>query len=506
MTDGTAGLTELRTPACTSCRRACDRHRRRSTASSPSSSSGQLRQAGFERARAGAVGWPRLGARRLPRSPRRSVRETLLCVLMPYRTSSPASRGDAEAVVARPRLRSPSWSTSADRRRLLRWSAGPTARGGQRAATGQLHGRAPRMAVLYDRSVTWGGLVVGTGNKTESLHRLHDHLRRQRLRVQPDRRPVQEPGPPARAADRRAGADRPQGPVGRPVAGPDGRDRRLGFTYPLLDRLLFWRVDKRRSTEELVAARLRSGRSSTASTAWSPAPSSSARCRRSPSSGRAPPGVDYLYPRRRPGSSAAVNRRTVRRDAAGGTLYVVATPIGNLGDITLRALEILRAVPLDRGRGHAHHAQRLLRRARDRDADHQLPRRSGPGRHDRRCSSTFAPAQDLALVTDAGTPVVSDPGADLVAAWAAEGGRVVPIPGASAVLAAVVASRHRRAALELRGLPAAERPRPSRAARADRRRRAGHDRVRGAEPRRRDPSRPRRGLRCGPSRRRSAAS
>jgi len=47
---------------------------------------------------------------------------------------------------------------------------------------------------------------------------------------------------------------------------------------------------------------------------------------------------------------------------------------------------------------------------------------------------------DLALVTDAGTPLVSDPGADLVAAWAAEGGTVVPIPGASSVLAALVAS------------------------------------------------------------------
>jgi 16S rRNA (cytidine1402-2'-O)-methyltransferase len=47
---------------------------------------------------------------------------------------------------------------------------------------------------------------------------------------------------------------------------------------------------------------------------------------------------------------------------------------------------------------------------------------------------------DLALVTDAGTPSISDPGEDLVAAWAAEGGTVVPIPGASAVLAAVAAS------------------------------------------------------------------
>ena len=48
--------------------------------------------------------------------------------------------------------------------------------------------------------------------------------------------------------------------------------------------------------------------------------------------------------------------------------------------------------------------------------------------------------RDLALVTDAGTPLVSDPGAELAAAWAAEGGVVVPIPGASAVLAALVAS------------------------------------------------------------------
>ena len=63
----------------------------------------------------------------------------------------------------------------------------------------------------------------------------------------------------------------------------------------------------------------------------------------------------------------------------------------------------------------------------------------------RSCSRTCAAGRDLALVTDAGTPLVSDPGAALVAAWAAEGGRVVPIPGASAVLAALVAS----------GLPAA---------------------------------------------------
>jgi 16S rRNA (cytidine1402-2'-O)-methyltransferase len=64
---------------------------------------------------------------------------------------------------------------------------------------------------------------------------------------------------------------------------------------------------------------------------------------------------------------------------------------------------------------------------------------SGPGRIGELLEHLRGDA-DLALVTDAGTPGVSDPGEALVAAWAAEGGRVVPIPGASAVLAAVAAA------------------------------------------------------------------
>ena len=65
--------------------------------------------------------------------------------------------------------------------------------------------------------------------------------------------------------------------------------------------------------------------------------------------------------------------------------------------------------------------------------------RSGPGRTAELLEHLRGGA-DLALVTDAGTPAVSDPGGELVAAWAAEGGVVVPIPGASSVLAAIVAS------------------------------------------------------------------
>jgi len=123
---------------------------------------------------------------------------------------------------------------------------------------------------------------------------------------------------------------------------------------------------------------------------------------------------------------------------AGGRLFVVATPIGNLGDVTLRALEVLRSVPLI-----AAEDTRLSRRLLDRHAiatrTISYHARSGPRRAAELLEHLRGGA-DLALVTDAGTPLVSDPGGELVAAWAAEGGVVVPIPGPSAALAALVAS------------------------------------------------------------------
>jgi 16S rRNA (cytidine1402-2'-O)-methyltransferase len=121
-----------------------------------------------------------------------------------------------------------------------------------------------------------------------------------------------------------------------------------------------------------------------------------------------------------------------------GRLFVVATPIGNLSDVTLRALEILRDVPLI-----AAEDTRLTRRLLDR---HGIDTRttsyhaqSAPGRLGELLDHLRGGA-DLALVTDAGTPSVSDPGEELVRAWGAEGGTVVPIPGASAVMAVVAAS------------------------------------------------------------------
>jgi 16S rRNA (cytidine1402-2'-O)-methyltransferase len=122
----------------------------------------------------------------------------------------------------------------------------------------------------------------------------------------------------------------------------------------------------------------------------------------------------------------------------GGTLFVVATPIGNLGDVTLRALETLRAVPLIAAED-TRITQRLLARFEIPTRTVSYHARSGPSREDALLAHLRG-GSDLALVTDAGTPAVSDPGEGLVARWASEGGGVVPIPGASSVLAAVAAS------------------------------------------------------------------
>jgi 16S rRNA (cytidine1402-2'-O)-methyltransferase len=120
-------------------------------------------------------------------------------------------------------------------------------------------------------------------------------------------------------------------------------------------------------------------------------------------------------------------------------LFVVSTPIGNMGDITLRALETLRACDRiaaeDTRRTRAllsHHGiggkplDALHAHSDPRDV-HRLVERLGAG-------------EKIALVTDAGTPLVSDPGGALVTAAIAAGVRVIPIPGPSAVLAALVAS------------------------------------------------------------------
>jgi 16S rRNA (cytidine1402-2'-O)-methyltransferase len=121
-----------------------------------------------------------------------------------------------------------------------------------------------------------------------------------------------------------------------------------------------------------------------------------------------------------------------------GQLFVVATPIGNLGDISFRAVEVLKTVPLVAAED-TRLTRRLFARYEIGTALVSYHARSAPERR-LELLEHLRTGRDLALVTDAGTPLISDPGAELTAAWAAEGGAVVPIPGPSAALAALVAS------------------------------------------------------------------
>lgn len=127
-----------------------------------------------------------------------------------------------------------------------------------------------------------------------------------------------------------------------------------------------------------------------------------------------------------------------RRGGTSGTLYVVATPLGNLGDLSPRAAEALRQTPVvaaedtRRTRGLLSHlgaAPTLL----------SFHAHSGERRVET-LLEILAGGRDVALVTDAGTPGVSDPGTDLVAAALEAGFTVVPVPGPSAVATALSAA------------------------------------------------------------------
>jgi 16S rRNA (cytidine1402-2'-O)-methyltransferase len=121
-----------------------------------------------------------------------------------------------------------------------------------------------------------------------------------------------------------------------------------------------------------------------------------------------------------------------------GRLFIVATPIGNLGDVTFRAIETLKSVPLVAAED-TRMTRRLFARYEITTRLISYHARSAPAR-EQELLDHLRSGLDLALVTDAGTPLVSDPGAELAAAWAEEKGVLVPIPGASAALAALVAA------------------------------------------------------------------
>ncbi len=121
-----------------------------------------------------------------------------------------------------------------------------------------------------------------------------------------------------------------------------------------------------------------------------------------------------------------------------GTLFVVSTPIGNLGDLTARAAEVLRTADLVLCED-TRHSRRLLDHAGSRAPTASLHEHNEARRVEELVPRLQAGLR-AALVSDAGTPLLSDPGARLVAAALDAGVRVEPVPGASALLAALVAS------------------------------------------------------------------
>jgi 16S rRNA (cytidine1402-2'-O)-methyltransferase len=128
----------------------------------------------------------------------------------------------------------------------------------------------------------------------------------------------------------------------------------------------------------------------------------------------------------------------VQMSNAPGMLYIVSTPIGNLGDFSARAIETLRHVHVVLAED-TRHSRPLLQRF-----EIDTPLLSYHEHNEARTADALVArlmaGESMALISDAGTPLLSDPGARLVAAAIEAGIRVVPIPGASALLSALVAS------------------------------------------------------------------
>ncbi|MBI2764168.1 MAG: NAD+ synthase [Chloroflexi bacterium] len=264
----------------------------------------QLRQAGFERVVLGLSGGIDSGL--VAHLVADAIGpERLHCVLMPHRTSSPASRADAETVVAGLGCSSEIVEISPMVDGFFGFDARPGAAGPEGLEATPLRrgnfGARMRMSVLYDRSVTWGGLVVGTGNKTESLigyttlygdsasafNPIGDLYKSQVRQL------AAAMGVPDGVITKAPSADLWPGQTDEEEA---------GFSYPELDRLLYWRIDRRRNVDELAAM----GFEIAFIARVERLVAASEFKRQMPPVAKLGPrtaGVDYLYPRRRPGSA-----------------------------------------------------------------------------------------------------------------------------------------------------------------------------------------------------------
>jgi NAD+ synthase len=258
----------------------------------------QLRQAGFGRALLGLSGGidsalvaylvvDAIGA------------ADVLAVLMPYRTSSPDSRADAEEVVRRLGCASEVADISAV---VDAWFETPGRTDATALRRGNFMARA-RMAVLYDRSVTWDGLVVGTGNKTETLigyttlwgdsasafNPIGDLYKSQVRQL------ALEVGVPEAIIRKAPSADLWPGQTD---------EGEVGFSYAEVDRILFRLVDRRLSIDEVASE----GFERALVERIDRMVAGSEFKRQVPPIAKIGPrtaGIDYLYPRRRPRSTRA---------------------------------------------------------------------------------------------------------------------------------------------------------------------------------------------------------
>lgn len=122
-------------------------------------------------------------------------------------------------------------------------------------------------------------------------------------------------------------------------------------------------------------------------------------------------------------------------------LYIVSTPIGNLEDVTLRALRTLKEVDAIAAED-TRHVQKLLNKYEIKNHVLSYHSYSGPAKTEK-IVGLLKEGKDIALVSDAGTPGISDPAYNLIRRAIEEGVEVSPIPGPSALLAALVMSGHR---------------------------------------------------------------
>ena len=256
----------------------------------------QLRQAGFERLVLGLSGG--IDSALVAYLAAAAVGpERLQCILMPYRTSSSGSVTDAETVVTDLGCASELAEITSI---VDAWFERPGNEDASALRRGNLMARS-RMMILYDRSVTWRGLVIGTGNKTETLIGYTTVFGDSACAMAPIadlyktqvRQLSVAVGVPDAIVRKAPSADLWPGQTD---------ESEVGFSYATIDRILFRLVDRRRTIDEVVA----DGFDRATVERVDRMVAGAEFKRQMPPIAKVGPrtaGVDYLYPRRRPRSS-----------------------------------------------------------------------------------------------------------------------------------------------------------------------------------------------------------